>query len=247
LIPPCGPHSAKNKEERLDRGAAFENSIEVKGIMGIHRLDYKGREQNPCDKTCVEVNIPTQHKRPRGGNIFSRGWQILLHLGASRGYHSLTHYQHPSLRARKMDGAFVVAMLIGILIFTLIGAVMLRAAIALYNLMAGGSGSPSSVPEPPMGKAMGITLVTAIVNYAVQYVIKQVGLQAPGGLNALLFFMALSFVASLIVMAIMLTTMLPTSVGRAILVTLCYLLVCIILAAAIIAVLALAFGFKLMN
>lgn len=45
-----------------------------------------------------------------------------------------------------------------LLVFTVICAVILRAAVALYNKLAGGASSPSSVPEPAFGKAMGSAL-----------------------------------------------------------------------------------------
>ncbi len=49
---------------------------------------------------------------------------------------------------------------------TVIGAVLLLAACAFYNKLAGGTGSPRSVPEPRLGKALGITFVTALVHAA---------------------------------------------------------------------------------
>jgi hypothetical protein len=52
------------------------------------------------------------------------------------------------------------ALVIGVPVGTPIGAVFLRAAVALYNKLAGGPSSPSSVPEPTFGKAMWITFAT---------------------------------------------------------------------------------------
>ena len=57
-------------------------------------------------------------------------------------------------------GGLLWAVVIGVPVGTLIGAVCLRAAVALYNKMAGGPSSPSSVPEPTFGKAMWITFAT---------------------------------------------------------------------------------------
>ena len=57
-------------------------------------------------------------------------------------------------------GVLLCALVIGFAVGTLIGAVFLRAAVALYNNLAGGASSPSSVPEPTFGKAMWITFAT---------------------------------------------------------------------------------------
>jgi hypothetical protein len=61
-------------------------------------------------------------------------------------------------------GGMLCALVVGVTLGTLIGAVFLRSACALYNRLVGGRKSPSSVPEPLLGKAMGITFVTTLVN-----------------------------------------------------------------------------------
>ena len=70
------------------------------------------------------------------------------------------------------EGAAVGAMLlyalvIGLSIETLIGAVFLRAAVNLYNKLAGGASSPGSVPEPAFGKAMWIIFATSLAQLVV--------------------------------------------------------------------------------
>jgi len=134
-----------------------------------------------------------------------------------------------------VDGAQVVGMLIGFVIgmtiVVLIGAVILRAAISLYNRMA----SASQVPEPTFGKALLITLVTMLVNFVVSLVLNMVvggagaaanaNEQAVGGMAQLL-----SLPVSLCVLAFMLSTMLPTTFGRGFLVSLCNLLIWIVVA-----------------
>jgi hypothetical protein len=57
--------------------------------------------------------------------------------------------------------------LCGLFIGTLIDAVILRAACALFNKMAGGGPSKGGVPEPEMGRAMLITFVTFLVHLVV--------------------------------------------------------------------------------
>jgi hypothetical protein len=135
-------------------------------------------------------------------------------------------------------GMFLCFLAVGILIGTLIGAVILRAACALYNAMAGGKGSPYRVPEPELGKAMGIVLVTALINIAASFVL---GLAVGGGAAATgtgvegpaLLLQLVSLPLSLLVMAAMLTAMLPTTFGRGILVALCNLLITILVVVAV--------------
>jgi hypothetical protein len=146
-------------------------------------------------------------------------------------------------------GVFVCFMVVGIAIGTLIGAILLRAACALYNRLAGGKNSPSSVPEPELGKAMGIALVTAIVNAVIGYLLEfAIGVGAAAAMadqgntiilrNMVILAYLLSFPVSLLVMAGMNALMLPTTFGRGILVTLCYLLVVLF----VVVVLSVIFG-----
>jgi hypothetical protein len=99
---------------------------------------------------------------------------------------------------------------------TVIGALFLHAGCLLYNKLAG---SANHVPIPVFGKAMGITFVTALVN-------------ASGGLGLL------SALASFLVMAAMISALLPTTFTRGLLVSVCYLLVGLV----VIVVLGAVFG-----
>jgi hypothetical protein len=142
-----------------------------------------------------------------------------------------------------MLGGLLCGLVIALLVGTLIGAVFLRAAIALFNKMAGASGPPAGVPEPPFGRAMGITFVTSLVNWVVGFVIglaTGAGAQAAGpdgakGVNLLA--QAASVPAGLLVMALMLTALLPTSFGKAVLVTLLYLVIVALVVGVIVGVL----------
>jgi hypothetical protein len=135
-------------------------------------------------------------------------------------------------------GLFLCFLVFGVLLGLLIGAVILRAACALYNAMAGGKGSPYRVPEPGLGQAMGIVFVTALINFVVSFVL---GLAVGAGAEATgtgaqgpaLLFQLISLPVSLLVMAAMLAAMLPTTFGRGILVALCNLLVSILVVAAV--------------
>ena len=67
-----------------------------------------------------------------------------------------------------MHGAALAGMLCSLglvlIVGTFIGAVILRAACSFYNKM---NAAQNQVPEPRFGKAIGITLVTMIVNVLV--------------------------------------------------------------------------------
>lgn len=95
---------------------------------------------------------------------------------------------------------------LGIAFGTVVGAWFLRVACSLYNKLAGGKGTPGSVPEPLFVQALGITFVAALVHTVL-------------GLGLL------SALVNLLVMAGMNALVLPTTFARGVLVTLCYVLV----------------------
>ena len=140
-------------------------------------------------------------------------------------------------------GLLCGALVIGLAIGTLIGAVFLRAAIALYNKMAGGASSPSRVPAPAFGKAMWISFATCVAHLVVGLFIGGVtgtGATAPGagekGVDFVTQQPLISLSVSLLIMAAILSEKLPTTFGRAILVTLCYLLIVILVVGVIVAI-----------
>jgi hypothetical protein len=109
-------------------------------------------------------------------------------------------------------------------------AILLRATVALYNKVAGGAGSSRSVPQPRIGKAMGITFVIMVM------VTVLVGLLG-AGLRLIAQEIraadweesnveALSLILlNLVFISLILGAMLPTARGRATLVSLCYMVV----------------------
>jgi hypothetical protein len=140
-------------------------------------------------------------------------------------------------------GLVLCSLAFGVVLGTLIGGVILRAACALYNKLAGGKRSPTSVPEPLLGKAMGITFVTTLVNAIAGVTIGI--LIGAGGVAAgadqrwtAAMVQLLAFPVSLLVMAGMNAALLPTTVARGLLVALCYLLVVLF----VVAVLGAIFG-----
>jgi hypothetical protein len=116
------------------------------------------------------------------------------------------------------DGAPIdlIAFVLGLAAAVPIGAVFLRAAVALYNKIAAGATSSSMVPEPAFGKAMVISFVRLLPGLVIWFVVRLVS--APAVL------MILSPV-NLLIMAAILSAMLPTTFGRAILVTLCEIVI----------------------
>jgi hypothetical protein len=127
-------------------------------------------------------------------------------------------------------GMVLFAKVFAIALGTVIGAWILRAACALYNKLAGGKGSPSSVPELLFGKAMGITFVTILVDAVAGSVIGLLvgasGAAAGSGERSpAVIARLLSLPVSLLVMAAMNYALLPTTFVRGILIALCYLLV----------------------
>jgi hypothetical protein len=120
---------------------------------------------------------------------------------------------------------FLIGAIIGMAIFALIGAIILRAAISLYNRM-----TSNSVPEPSFGSAYLIVfaagIVNAIVQFAMGFMLGMTG--AAGGDDTTtgnVIVQLIGIPVSLVVMAAMISSMLPTTFGRAFLITLLYLLI----------------------
>src|SRR5262249_54716001 len=142
-------------------------------------------------------------------------------------------------------------LVIVVAIETLIEAVILRAAIALHNWQAGGASAGSSGPELSLGKAMWITFARIGAQFIVAALI--VGLFTDpgatgaaarwerGGVGAQL----ISFAVSLLIMADILSARLPTTLGRAINVTLCFLLVVLLVVGVLVGIAVLVFGVAL--
>ena len=145
-------------------------------------------------------------------------------------------------------GAFLYGQATAVAIASLIGAVFLPAVCALYNKLAGGSGSPTSVPEPSMSKAMGIMFVASLVNAVLAFFIGLV-ITAWGSaagvrqLNVTTTVYLLSLPICLLVMAGMLAGMLPTTFGRAFLVTLLYLAVVVLVVGIVVGIIVLILSF----
>jgi len=124
------------------------------------------------------------------------------------------------------DGAPIdlIAFVLGLAAAVPIGAVFLRAAVALYNNIAGGATSSSMVPEPAFGKAMVISFVWHLPGLVISFVVSLVvSLVSAPAMLMILF--PVNLLVNLLIMAAILSAMLPTTFGRAILVTLCYIVI----------------------
>jgi hypothetical protein len=145
-------------------------------------------------------------------------------------------------------GWLLCALVIGVAVGTPIGAVCLRAAVALYNKLAGGASSPSSVPEPAFRKAMWITfdifLAQLVGGYFVFGLATGAGPPAAGargqgvGMVVQLIYVLVSF----LITAEILSSKLPTTFGRAILVTLCDMLVALLVAGVLVGIAVIVFA-----
>ena len=156
-----------------------------------------------------------------------------------------------------LGGLLLCALFIGLLIETLIGAVFLRAAVALYNKyimfstkLAGETSSPRSVPEPAFGKAMWIIFDSTVMRIVVVGLLIGIssgaGPVAPGAggkgdhVVAQLISSPVSIlIMSLLIMAAVLSAKLPTTFGRAILVTFCYMLVVLLVVGVLVGIVVL--------
>lgn len=135
-----------------------------------------------------------------------------------------------------LAGGALCGMIGGLLIGTLVGAVLLRAGISLFNSLAGARHDPErQVPEPDTGKAMGIVFATMLVQIGIQIALQLAGvrLEVPNPAMQPIADMLISFPVGMIVMAFMLQFMLPTTFVRGLLVSLCYMVVAIAVAAVI--------------
>ncbi|MDY3562957.1 hypothetical protein R5W23_004440 [Gemmata sp. JC673] len=130
-----------------------------------------------------------------------------------------------------------------------IGSVILRAAIGLTNKVVGGSTpdltyydepegyrryrqdpSELAIPMPSTGKAMGILLVVGLVDFVVRVAI---GMAAAlnGGDGSMAALIALP--VSVVVQVTMLSSLLPTTLGRAVVVLVFQFVIVMLIAAAI--------------
>ena len=123
-------------------------------------------------------------------------------------------------------GLTIVFFLIGFGIALVIGAIILRAACWLFNKMAGGEGSPGSVPSPGFGKAMLMVLVIGIIQVVAGIVM---GILLANAGMGIVMLQLVSTPISFLVAAGMISALLPTSFSRGLGVALCQFIISILI------------------
>jgi hypothetical protein len=151
-------------------------------------------------------------------------------------------------------GVQLGALAIGFAVGTLLGAVVLRWAVALYNKVASWNemlgGAPSPVPKPAFGRAMWITFEISVFQTMAGLLI--FGLFTGDG--AATRGRVIDGVAQLLLIPIglviqvgVLSAKLPTTIGRAILVSLCEMFLILLVVGVLVAFVVSAFGVALMG
>jgi hypothetical protein len=134
-----------------------------------------------------------------------------------------------------------IGVIVGLLIGILIAAVIFRAAVSMYNSLAGGPSSPSAAPEPSFGLAMGIVFVNWLINMVISIILNVAAIGISGGAPApgdppnpvTILLGLISIPISLMVMGGVVSMMLPTTFLRGLLISLCYLVIGIAIACVI--------------
>ncbi len=149
-------------------------------------------------------------------------------------------------------GEFLLAAVIALTLAVLIGVALPScASIAIYNMLVGGASSPNSVPVPEFERAALITCVTAALQVVVRFMIgRMIGAGAVvlgvGGKKADVVTLLISLPHKLSHHGIDADrTVNRTTFGRALLVTMCYVLLVIIAIALGLAIASVVFGFEL--
>jgi hypothetical protein len=121
----------------------------------------------------------------------------------------------------------LIILAVGVFVLLAIAAVILRAACWVFNKMAGGEGSPGSVPPPGSGKAMLMVLVIGVVQYLSGIVLAIIGVITPA--MSLLTVQLISTPISFLVAAGMISAILPTSFSRGLGVAACQFVIVILI------------------
>ncbi len=133
--------------------------------------------------------------------------------------------------------------LLGVVLFGLgraiVGAVILRAACLLFNTIAQRKGTQQAVPEPDLGKAMLIALVTSIAFSGVGFELGQIAHFA--GLSGTILVPLISVPIDCLVGVVILGAFLSTTLDRAALLILITFAICIVVLAPVTAMVALTY------
>lgn len=134
---------------------------------------------------------------------------------------------------RGNPGGIACFVVVAVAICTLIGGIVLRAAVSIYNKMVGGPDSPKAIPEPSLERAFSIMFVISVINGVAGFLIGMLLGHAAGtgAVRArdvqILTQLACIFIGIVFTTA-MLSAMLPTTIGRAMLVTILHTVIVIV-------------------
>jgi len=123
---------------------------------------------------------------------------------------------------------FAIVLAIVVPAVLLISAVILRAAIGLYNRLVGGPESQRAVPAPSFNQAIGIVVLSAILNWIIGAVVAQAAYYAAQSgwiVNSEPAEWVPTTLLSFLAMATVIAYRLPTRFPRALGVTLCHTVV----------------------
>ena len=145
-------------------------------------------------------------------------------------------------------GVVLGVLVVVVVVRTLTGAVLLRAAVALHNAavalnnkLACEASSAHSVPEPAYRKAMRYIFDTTLAQMVAGYVIGAVAGPRGQYVHVDMVTLLIAVPVNLLIMAGILSERLPTTFGRAFLVTLWYTLLEILLVGAVAGIVVLVF------
>ena len=116
-----------------------------------------------------------------------------------------------------------------------VGAFVLRAAVALYNKLAGVANSSDAVPEPLFGPAMEIVFLATLANCLAGFCVGMflnivIRLSTGSGAGAIFYSQIVSLPIGVLVLAGVLKNKLPANYKQAFAITLCYLMIGLVLA-----------------
>jgi hypothetical protein len=143
--------------------------------------------------------------------------------------------ESPQRECIAMNPATLIVLVVLLAVSSVIGGLILRASISLFNRLFAKNHAQATIQEPSVGKAIGITLATLIVNAGAGLLIGTLlggGAQLAGRGPSYPKVAAgtVSSVLAILSMVVMLALLLPTSLVRAFVVTLFNYLICFAIA-----------------
>jgi hypothetical protein len=145
-----------------------------------------------------------------------------------------------------MNPAALPVLVVLLAISSVIGGLILRASISLFNKLFAKNSGGGAILEPSIGKAIGITLATIIVNAGAGLLIGtllggEAQLAGRGPSYPKFAAGTVSSVLAILSMVVMLALLLPTSLVRAFVVTLFNYLICLAIGMFLLAIASLFF------